>query len=1559
MGGIWIMNNQHPLLSIIIPIYKTEKYLKKCIDSVLEQSYQNFEIILVNDCSPDHSKDIILEYLEKDERIKYVENEENKGLFLTRIIGFLHSQGEYIASLDSDDYVGVDYYRLLMNDAIAKQADITVSSVVIAVSYDEQSVEKIDSYRCRTMGDFGMRNIDLVGSNILNTFLETECYSSHWWIGCCKLYSRKVWEKAMPILEKLTFKQTMLEDLIFGVIFMSLAERYISCDSETYFYLKHPNSSSMDNGDYEKFENNIKDIINALHFLENYLKSLEIGEDKIVKFSNMRKIMRRTWGAMIFESNFTVEEKEHLYDLLDTLSMDETSNIPLAEDRYCYMLDTPFDLRLNNIKKEIKKSQYKYISFDVFDTLIVRPFFKPSDLFTLLNHTYNNLIEETTFVDFANLRMSAEKTARNNLSNVYPQFEEITIDEIYQTIEKEYGISINILDTLKQAEIELEYHYCYARDKLKEIYEFALACGKEVICISDMYLDIEHIRNILHINGYDIDKIYVSSQYRLTKKTGQLYRKVLESLNLDAGAIFHIGDNWESDVLAARQIGISAWLVPKTTELLENRIPDIEKKKLRGRFGKLLNNNLSGNYINFSTAFQHVGIRSMLAVVANKYFGNPFRSYSPNTDFNRDPYYIGYFALGMHNFGVAMWLKEELQKKKNRCVHFVARDGYAVKQVYDVLREKYPEMPDSDYFYMSRKSLLPLAITSKESFYALNRYMTLKGCTLHFLLTLLHPVLKLYDNIEKFFFEKGFFMDKPLQENETALALKIIANDLFDEERMKNYRIEMKEYFSKQIRPGDAMFDIGYSGRAQALLSNLLGYHIDAYYIHSINDDIALYKLEGDFSVETFFDYTPSIIGRMRELIQMEPAGSCIGYQKAEDGIKPVFEQSRLSYLAKMVIDMMHRGAKDFATDMVNIFADDLQLLDWRYMDSVCIHEMFLGAPSHGDMSIFRVFYFEDDMFFGQNYSKQDIAALWEEDLKKKNLLPDIQTGKKIEPEMDVIVPEMKSIKATEVQIPKSSIPITSDKIDLVHISNRQLGGYYFLFNRRKFNKWLENQCRGKIKKIMIYEPYMLAKRIKDKIVHKDVLYIATSSYNVLCCILHKQVYNMNKHCVLLLSDWRVNLVEGIKQSSIFSDVVLMPDISLREISKKMDQEFIHFSELEKEQKAIEFMELYANTIPVDVFSFANIVVCNDTMPIGSFLCENRVKYDYIEDGNGLFSDNTLLRDNIEKITPLIERYYIEKYHILQHSEFIKNFYINFDAQVMDEFPNNVHDFNAVKLLEKQKTEFLNCVLQIYGGKLKPDSGESNCVLILTYPLAQRLGMSFSDQYLFYAFVMDIFAHNKIIHLKPHPDDKGDYSEFEGVEIIPKTILAELLWFVTKTKYDKAITAVSTSMGALKNYNEGLVFPKEFVEEKGKLFLYYAASLIVKSIIETSEEVVLEYGSVLLKKVFPFFLNQHIYGKNEVYCRMSDKVGKIQITQTEEKMILDIFSLESADEILKEKTEYKVYIYGDINFEYRLVIKAECKFELKSNIIFCKNSKVFIRVENQEVCVADSIMAES
>lgn len=94
----------HPLVSVIIPVYKVEKYLNQCVDSVLAQTYQNFEIILVDDGSPDNSGAICDDYAAKDNRIRVI-HKENGGASSARNVGLREARGEYVQFLDSDDYL--------------------------------------------------------------------------------------------------------------------------------------------------------------------------------------------------------------------------------------------------------------------------------------------------------------------------------------------------------------------------------------------------------------------------------------------------------------------------------------------------------------------------------------------------------------------------------------------------------------------------------------------------------------------------------------------------------------------------------------------------------------------------------------------------------------------------------------------------------------------------------------------------------------------------------------------------------------------------------------------------------------------------------------------------------------------------------------------------------------------------------------------------------------------------------------------------------------------------------------------------------------------------------------------------------------------------------------------------------------------------------------------------------------------------------------------------------------------------------------------------------------
>ena len=118
-----------PLLSVIIPVYNVEAYLNKCIKSVVRQTYQNLEIILVDDGSIDGCGRICDEWKKKDPRIRVL-HKKNGGSTSARQQGFRLAVGDYVACVDSDDWIEADMYEYLMGIAVASNSDIVTSGLI-------------------------------------------------------------------------------------------------------------------------------------------------------------------------------------------------------------------------------------------------------------------------------------------------------------------------------------------------------------------------------------------------------------------------------------------------------------------------------------------------------------------------------------------------------------------------------------------------------------------------------------------------------------------------------------------------------------------------------------------------------------------------------------------------------------------------------------------------------------------------------------------------------------------------------------------------------------------------------------------------------------------------------------------------------------------------------------------------------------------------------------------------------------------------------------------------------------------------------------------------------------------------------------------------------------------------------------------------------------------------------------------------------------------------------------------------------------------------------------
>ena len=123
-----------PAISVIVPVYNTQKFLEKCLESIINQTFKDIEIICINDGSTDNSMSILNDYSEKDSRIKII-NQKNAGLSCARNTGINNAKGEYIGFVDSDDWIDLDFFEKLYNAAKNYDADIASAGIKRVRSY--------------------------------------------------------------------------------------------------------------------------------------------------------------------------------------------------------------------------------------------------------------------------------------------------------------------------------------------------------------------------------------------------------------------------------------------------------------------------------------------------------------------------------------------------------------------------------------------------------------------------------------------------------------------------------------------------------------------------------------------------------------------------------------------------------------------------------------------------------------------------------------------------------------------------------------------------------------------------------------------------------------------------------------------------------------------------------------------------------------------------------------------------------------------------------------------------------------------------------------------------------------------------------------------------------------------------------------------------------------------------------------------------------------------------------------------------------------------------------
>ena len=282
------MNNE--LISIIVPIYNTEKYLHQCLDSILNQTYTNFEVLLVNDGSTDSSGIICQEYVERDSRFRYFEK-DNGGVASARNLGLEHSEGTYITFIDSDDWVEQNYLDVLYTALKENDTDVAIST------YKRFAQDSVFYLRSYSKENDEFLNI---GKRNRNSFLEIlprlgELDHSFYSISS-KLIKRE-------IIGNLLFDEQIsyAEDLNFFFYLYLGVESVVFVRDYTYVYRTHDASTSQ----------NVNEL-QALQELEIYKKMFQqidrMGLPTFHYFKRMENVV--TYRISGFPSSKAIREYE-------------------------------------------------------------------------------------------------------------------------------------------------------------------------------------------------------------------------------------------------------------------------------------------------------------------------------------------------------------------------------------------------------------------------------------------------------------------------------------------------------------------------------------------------------------------------------------------------------------------------------------------------------------------------------------------------------------------------------------------------------------------------------------------------------------------------------------------------------------------------------------------------------------------------------------------------------------------------------------------------------------------------------------------------------------------------------------------------------------------------------------------------------------------------------------------------------------------------------------------------------------------------------------------------
>lgn len=451
------------MISIILPVYHVEDYIEQCLDSLINQTYRDIEIICINDCTMDNSITIVKEHQKKDKRIRLINHDTNKGLGGARNTGIKEARGEYILFVDSDDYIDTSMVEELHTAVTASKSDAAVCGIMLA-----NEITQI----CTPHKAFHYDNLAVSKTyNIENNkAILTDMWPSAW---------NKLWKKSIIIENGITFKEQILyEDHTFFYEYFSKCRTFIYIDKPLYYYRQQrPRSITTQSTGREK------EIFKILEYISQIFKKM-YSEEEYLKFYIkivIRLLYERRWVFTDQDPNYY----KYLYKVSDYLNIWEKSLLLEYKDSFIEKTDpifySPSEIRELQRKNSKPETVVSWPAFKLFlrKLPVLKQIHNIKEQLSVLKNEFHwycynihqsNLEIQKALEHVATTKhfeelLNEQKTAEKTLQIFSQQFKDMHLEERFSEVEQSinsyrkktddiWWLSWNIKDHLADQEVD-------------------------------------------------------------------------------------------------------------------------------------------------------------------------------------------------------------------------------------------------------------------------------------------------------------------------------------------------------------------------------------------------------------------------------------------------------------------------------------------------------------------------------------------------------------------------------------------------------------------------------------------------------------------------------------------------------------------------------------------------------------------------------------------------------------------------------------------------------------------------------------------------------------------------------------------------------------------------------------------------------------------------------------------------------------------------------------------------------------------------------------------------